>query len=202
MKAIKLKLTGTSELVMHNGRLADPMDSATKKLAALTKKKNKSEEDHKDCAKAEFLGSLYTNKEGRPVIPTANLLKCFVLGARKWKKGKEFERSVMAKEPEIVIDYDGPKDAEGLWAAGETFYIRKTVSGNGRPGGPKIQRTRPRFPTGWTGTVTLWVDDELDVGDVLMVAESAGRRIGVCERYYPWWGRFTTEQVGKTEEVN
>ena len=54
MKAeeIKLKITGTRRLIMHAGRLADPLDPITKNLAKLTAKRAKTEADAGDRARA------------------------------------------------------------------------------------------------------------------------------------------------------
>src|SRR5262249_49765792 len=58
-----LKLDGTaasggSPLVMHNERLADPLDPFARDIAKVSKKRNKTEADHLEIARLEFLGGM------------------------------------------------------------------------------------------------------------------------------------------------
>ena len=61
MRDITIKVTGRTELVMHNSRLVNPMDAATKELAAAHAewKRAKTDEAFYEMAKAEFFGSIY-----------------------------------------------------------------------------------------------------------------------------------------------
>ena len=45
MATIKLKLTGINRMLMHNGRLANPLNPYSKAKSKLTAKRKKTEED-------------------------------------------------------------------------------------------------------------------------------------------------------------
>ena len=53
---------GIRPLLMHNGRLCDPLDEHTKKLKALAKQRNKSDDDHIRVARAEFEAACTTTR--------------------------------------------------------------------------------------------------------------------------------------------
>ncbi|MGM4903324.1 hypothetical protein AB8B21_30825 [Tardiphaga sp. 866_E4_N2_1] len=52
---IVLRLHGTRRLIMHAGRLSDPLDPVTKNLAKLTSKKMKTEADHEAIGKSPWM---------------------------------------------------------------------------------------------------------------------------------------------------
>ena len=60
---MKITIEGTRPLLMHNGDLADPMSEGAKKLAAVSKKRSKSEDDFVELARVEFEGGLYFDKK-------------------------------------------------------------------------------------------------------------------------------------------
>jgi hypothetical protein len=57
---VRLTAEGQTALVVHNERLADPLDTCTQAVAAISKKRNKTIADHEEVARREFLGGLYT----------------------------------------------------------------------------------------------------------------------------------------------
>jgi hypothetical protein len=88
---VLLKLEGQSPLVMHNERLADPLDEFTRAIGAISKKRNKTEADHMEIGRLEFFGGLYANPmipgptavNGQiPCLPAWNIIRCLQDGAR------------------------------------------------------------------------------------------------------------------------
>ena len=65
---------GGSPLVMHNERLADPLDEYVRDIAKLSRKRQKTEADHLEIARLEFLGGLYLNGDGVPSVAAVALL--------------------------------------------------------------------------------------------------------------------------------
>jgi hypothetical protein len=192
MKAT-LHLEGLSALVMHNERLADPLDSFTKAIAALSKQRNKPEAVHEEIAHLEFLGGLYTNpptdypingSKPVPCLPAWNVLRCLQDGGRRHKRGMDVPRGVypLAEYAELV--YDGPTDPEKMWQAGG-FALRKSV-GVQRA---RTMRTRPMF-TDWTATLEVEVDAKIwNLSDLRNVWSDAGTYAGLGEMR-PIYGRF------------
>lgn len=196
MKAL-LKLdgrsaSGGSALVMHNERLADPLNNFTRSIAAVSKKRNKTEADHIEIARLEFLGGLYTNGNG-PCIPAWNILRCLQDGARKHKRGMDVPRGVFPLSDHADVTYEGDdeRDPEKLWQAGQ-FALRKTVGIQKS----RTMRTRPIFME-WQAELPVEIDPVIFDMDTLQVFwADAGRYVGLGEMR-PIYGRF----VGTIEEA-
>jgi hypothetical protein len=193
MVICKVKIEGTRPLLMHNGRLADPIDPATKKLSAAAKKKQKSDDEIAEVGRLEFEGSLYFDSAIGPYLPVDNLQAMIIEGARKRKMGKDFESLVEVAmptaEPEgYRLDYQGPRDPAGLWNA-PGFKLRKQA----RVGQSRVVRTRPRFAR-WSCRFEVEIlDDGPDPEHVKRALEDAGRLIGIGD-WSPRYGRFTLEE--------
>lgn len=183
--------SGGSALVMHHERLADPLNDFTRSIAAVSKKRNKTEADHIEIARLEFLGGMYTNGNG-PCLPAWNILRCLQDGAKRHKRGMDVPRGVFPLVDHADISYEGDeeRDADKLWQAGE-FALRKTV-GIQRS---RTMRTRPIF-TEWRAALDVEVDPVIFDLDTLQVFwTDAGRYAGLGEMR-PIYGRF----VGTIEE--
>lgn len=55
---LRLDITGTAPLLMHNSRLADPIDPIVRSMKKITGKTKKTEDDHAETARLEFLDDL------------------------------------------------------------------------------------------------------------------------------------------------
>lgn len=189
---------GGMALVLHNERLADPLDPITRRLAGITKKRNKTVDDHNEIARTEFFGGLYTSEpittddsgeilvtEGSvPVIPAWNMIRCLQDGAKRHKRGPDVLRGIHPLNENAPIEYDGPLNPHELWATGE-FSLRKGV-GVQRS---RTIRTRPIF-TEWRAVLSVELDMQVFDVDTLQVFWSdAGRYAGIGEMR-PVYGRF------------
>jgi hypothetical protein len=184
MKTVRLKLTGTRPLLMHNGQLADPTNTHTKEIKTITSKRGKTEADFEELRKLEWLGSLYLDEHGRPCITEDMILGALISGARKTKKGKQAESAVLCEAPSYAINHAGPSDLLEMFEAGKFCDYRGVVIGQSR-----VMRARPRFDV-WSAEVALCVDEEtINVGEVLDAMSTAGRLIGMGD-FRPRFGRF------------
>jgi hypothetical protein len=139
MKTIKATIKiGT--LLVHNQQLADPMNPYAKALKEVTSKKKKSDEDHEEVSRREFMGGLYFDDKLGPYAPASWAYKAIVEGARKSKMGKEVGPFVTIDELKIPIQYEGPRTRDGLWKDSR-FADRRSV----KVGQARVMRTRPRF---------------------------------------------------------
>lgn len=184
--------SGGSALVMHNERLADPLNDFTRSIAGVAKKRNKTEADHLEIARLEFLGGLYTNGNG-PCIPAWNILRCLQDGARRHKRGMDVPRGVFPLKDHADVLYDGDtiRDPDQLWKAGG-FSLRKTV-GIQRS---RTVRTRPIF-TEWTAELPIEIDPVIfDIDTLQIFWKEAGKYAGLGEMR-PIYGRF----VGTIKET-
>ena len=66
--SIKVRLIGDRPLLMHSGRLADPLDDIVGDLAKITGKRVKTSADHEEIARVEWHGGLWLSGS-RPCIP-------------------------------------------------------------------------------------------------------------------------------------
>jgi len=178
-----LTIKSTRPLIMHSDRLADPLDSAAKEVKRLTRKRNKTDEDHELLARTEFFGGIYFDEVAGPYIPGANVFKCLVEGARKTKQGKQVEQGMLIKDDVIALGYKGPRTVEELYAA--RFFYRASV----KVGASRIMRVRPWFPE-WAAEVIGTLDTAImELTDLESIATTAGMLIGLGERR-PLYGRF------------
>ena len=169
MKAetIDLRLVGTKRLLMHNGRLADPLDPATKALARLTGKKMKTEADHIEISRVEWNGSLWLD-QGRPCVPAEALMASFVAAAKLIKRTTP-ARAGLVVEENAILDHDGPRDLDELWED-PRFRLRTGV----RVHGSRTMRTRPRFDD-WSLRFTAhFLPTLLDRDEVIRIYQTAG----------------------------
>jgi hypothetical protein len=194
----RLQATGITPLVLHNERLADPLDEFTRAIGAISKKRNKAEEDHRNIGRLEFLGGLYTepplepNPNGHKYkigVPGWNVLRCLQDGAKRQKRGADVPRGVhLLPDNFAVLKYEGPDSPEEMWKEGPRFALRKTV-GIQRS---RTMRTRPIF-TDWEFELDVEIDPTIFDLHVLQTAwTDAGRYYGLGEMR-PIYGRFHGE---------
>lgn len=179
----RLEATGLTPLMMHNGRLADPLYPVAIEMAKISAKRKKTTEDHKNIAHLEFLGGLYYDEVHGVHVPAEAIEKCLEKGGGLIKQGAAVTRGVVVQSAAPLV-YDGPSDPEELFAD-TTFVDRRAVNINSR----KIMRTRPIFRE-WSFTVDLAVDTSRIAEQHLRdVCDSAGRDIGLGEMR-PRMGQF------------
>lgn len=180
-----ITVTGTSALLMHNGRLADPLDPAAKALKAVNGKRGKTDADHETVARLDFLGGLYHDPDIGPYIPADNIWKTLQVAARKTKQGKLVEEGVIITSDVNPLSYEGPRDAESLYAD-KNFVFRKTVVMQRQ----RIARTRPIFPQWRCAAEGILDETVLNLADLRAIADRAGNLVGLGD-WRPRFGRFT-----------
>lgn len=187
---VRLSLTGTAPLIVHNIRLANPLDPITREVKVISGKRKKTDDDLMQLARLEFEGGLYMSDVIGPYIPGANVEKCIVEGGRITKQGKQIERGLFVIDNEIPLVYRGPRDVEGMWAD-EDFRLVQTVRVPPRTGS-RVQRCRPIFRQ-WALDAEAEVDPGLlNLDTLASIATDAGSMCGLGD-YRPRYGRFAVE---------
>lgn len=187
MDMMKLKITGSSPLLMHSDRFSNPLDPATKKHKELTSKRKKTDEDHEAIARSEYVGSLYIEDGIGPFIPAMNIDAAFVEAAKMNKLGKHAKRAMMILEDKVPLRYEGPRKAAEL-ATDPRFIDARSV----RVSMARLTRYRPRF-NDWSLTCTLAFDsDQINANEVRQIVENAGKLVGLGD-FRPRFGRFSVE---------
>jgi len=219
MRNIVIKVTGRTELLMHNGKLANPMDPATKELnqAYAEWKRTKNDEAFEELSRVEFGGSMYYHEADGTVIgpywSTDSFHACLKnAGAKIVKKGRTTFKNFVAAalipgDTDInPLVYRGskrgepvPRKLEDLW---EDKYYRDIRPA--RVGSAKVMRTRPVFHD-WKFEVPFTLDTEvLDIADLQRILTIAGQIVGLGD-----WrpekggrrGRFTAEVIDQGEAL-
>lgn len=183
----RITITGTAPMLMHNGRLADPLDPATRALKALTAKRKKTDDDLIDIARAEFLGGLYIDPDVGPYVPGENIERAILDAAKLTKNGMNVKRGLFIETDVNPIAYHGPRTAEALWED-ENFRLIRTVRNQQN----RVSRCRPMF-TDWRTSAEGTLDESvLDFRTLSAIVESAGLYIGLGD-WRPRYGRFTAD---------
>jgi hypothetical protein len=194
-----IQLQSTAPLLMHNIRLANPRDEITKKMKLISSKQKKTEEDLDALAKLEFMGSMYWAPNIGLYVPSTNVEKAFIEGARLTKAGKKVERGFMIGTPQIALVSNGvrhgtgknatPLTPEELWNEDE-FVLTTAV----RVMSNRVMRTRPMFAE-WKLNFNAELDIKvLDHEELIDIIEAAGSMIGLCD-FRPKYGRFELSQI-------
>lgn len=177
-------------LIHHSEVLADPLSPEARYVAELSKKRGRTEADEIELARREWLGGMYYDEHVGPVLPTWNIVRSIQDGAKMTKNGKMVERGVFPEVEHVALEYDGPRDIDGLWKDGG-FSIRKGVKLAGR----RVMRTRPIFPN-WKATASLVIDpDVIDFDTFERVARAAGRFHGIGDFRSGRYGRYVASVV-------
>ncbi len=175
--------TGGSPLLMHNEQLADPLADITRSIGKITAKRKKTEADHIEIARLEFLGGLYMDNDG-PCIPAWNVLRCLQDGASRHRRGQDVLRGITPIDDTASLDYEGPRDPDVMWKEGG-FSLRKSIGVRGN----RTMRTRPMF-IDWHFQLTIEVDATVWDEDTLSTCwHDAGIYCGIGDMR-PIHGRF------------
>ncbi len=153
MKEIKFSIKGTTPLMMHNERLANPFDSQTKLVKAVSGKRKKTEDDLLELARLEWHGGLYHDNEIGVHIPGHNALACLIEGGKIHKLGTAIRRAALVLEDKLPLQFDGPKEPGALYADKRFVDLRGIGVGPSR-----VMRCRPIFRT-WGLTFTVMFDE-------------------------------------------
>lgn len=180
-----ITITGTAPLLMHNSRLANPLDPAAKALKKVTGKRNKTDENHEEIARLEHAGGLYYDPDLGPYIPGDNIWRALYDAAKKSKRGQRVKEGVFISSDINPLVYDGPRTIDDLWAD-ENFRLIASV----KVGTSRTMRCRPRFPR-WACRARGILDtDLLDLDELRDIATTAGSIVGLGD-WRPRYGRFT-----------
>lgn len=162
-----LHMEGRSPLLMNSGE-SDPDSEEYRAYEALGAAKKKSSEEKAQLRRLEWSLRLYLDPDIGPYIPGKNLQELLRESATKWRKGAELARSLVVVEYRVPLLYDGPRDEEGLWAAGFRYT---TMVANAGAGSGRVQRCRPKFES-WSLDATIAYDpEELDEHLLHMIVE-------------------------------
>lgn len=178
------EVEGVAPLILHNGRLANPLDPFTKSLRELSVKRKKTDADLEELSRREWFGGLYTDEQNRPCIPGENIEAMLVNALKKQRLGSAGKAGVIV-DGSFPIRYEGPQFAtEDLYRDGR-FVDRRMV----KIQKIKVLRTRPIFRN-WKLEFTVnFLPEILNKAQVVDAVVTAGRLVGLGD-FVPKFGRF------------
>jgi hypothetical protein len=197
-KDIKVRVKGVSPLMLHNSRLANPLDPITKEMKRVSGKRGKTDADLELLANLEWLGGLYTSEGGKfeingsglkidgfgvPCIPGEVIEGAMLVAARKHKLGKQFSAGLLC-DGNWPIEYNGPKAVAAL-SKDDGFKDMRIVKIQNR----SIMRCRPIFNQWQLEFVLSYLPSLLNEQQVRDVVELAGQVAAIGD-YRPKYGRF------------
>lgn len=194
---IEFKITGVSQHVQHNGRSANPMDYYAKLMKAITAKKKKTDEDHEELLRLKWRSGLYTNADGKVIIPQRVIEGAYVEAARKSKQGKDVQAAMWspAGKDDWLLDFPGKnRSIDELMADPEHFLVSR-VGMNGKT----VMACRPCFPT-WSLTYRVrYYPNIFNARDIVEFTETLGDLIGLSDDRAIRGGRFEITEWSEVE---
>lgn len=183
-KQISVTLSGLVPLLMHNPRLADPMDPIVQEISKLTGKNKKTLEDRIRIQELEWEGGLYQN-DGKLIIPGHVVEGCLKKAAGMNKMKNQVVTGVICDD-DCILKFDGSKlGIDKLKADSRYRDVR-----NAKVQGKMVMRCRP-IVRDWSLPVTLsFLPDVINKDQVIDLLKFAGIRCGIGD-YTPKYGRFS-----------
>jgi hypothetical protein len=191
------RLTGNTPLLMHNVRMANPLNEFARAVKELTGRQKGMDPDEFAAEKSrlQFLGGLYWDEEVGLHMPGYNIFRCFMEGgAMQRGNGVKVERALTIFPRKCAIQpwTDKFDDPEDLFRAGHYHMtmVKPTSAST-------VPATRPKFDS-WVIDFPFSLDESIiDVTAVLAAAEAAGRFKGLGDGRKKGYGmgRFYVERV-------
>lgn len=191
MKTLKIKLTGTRKLIMHNSRLANPLDPWSIKKKQIKTGKNMTDEDRVNLMMVEARGGIYETADGFVGIPSCAVYASFIGGAKNFKLGKELKKSMRHDDVVQPILLNGEKvSVKDYLGHAENIDYRSVGQQKSR-----IMRARPVVKEGWVSIHEFELDEKvMDERTLKPILDYAGDYVGILEMR-PTIGTYKAEVV-------
>lgn len=165
------------------------MNKWARSIKMITSKRVKTDADHDEIAKLKFLSGLYLSPDG-PILPSYVIEGCLINAAKKSKEGT-IAKSAFYCPAHAKLEYDGPRDAESLWADEQFRFFAMVVVNRAR-----VPSMRPTFAD-WSAIVEVSIEATLvNPSRVDEWMNVAGTQIGVGD-WRPRYGRFTAKRLSE-----
>jgi hypothetical protein len=184
MKELKIRFTGVTPLLPHNGQLADPLNEFARALKKVSGKRKKTDADFAEMARIEWYGGLYLNEAKQIIVPSEVVEAALKETAKRDKKGKAVDQALVCLET-TPLDIGTKKTLDELWADPKyrlTCGVKVKMS--------RVMRTRPRFDK-WAFTATIRYDEHiLEQSDI----DSFAKIASFCD-WRPKFGQAKAEII-------
>ncbi len=151
-------------------------------------KRTKTEADHEEIARLQFLGSLYVGNGLGIILPAEVSESCINGGARKFKEGPLAKAGMVVMEHAKLI-FEGPQAPDEMWEDGRFTFQKMVVIARSR-----VLGTRPIFDK-WSSTIEVNFENTVcDQAQIYKWLVKAGQIVGLCD-WRPRYGRFDVKVV-------
>jgi hypothetical protein len=179
-----IHFAGTAPLLMNSAE-ADRDSELFRTYTLLGQKKGKTLDDEARLRELEWELRIYLDAEVGPYVPGRMVKGVLCAAAGKFKKGATIGRSLITVLYRIPLEYDGPRDQQGLWDGG---YRYSTMVKNAGFNAGRVIRCRPMFPE-WAVNADIAFDPEEIDADTLGLIVERSQRYGIGD-YRPEFGAF------------
>ena len=185
METVKIKLEGTTPLMVHSNTLSNPLHPLTVCYKAISSKRPKQEEDHLLMMRSEWEAGFYWDETAGPIMPAECIEAWLVSSAKAFKLGTTVKKGIQMIENHVPIEYSGPRTKAKMFEDNRFVDVRSVKVQTSR-----IMRTRPIFPE-WKIEFSLYyMPDLIDKSQIKQVVERGCFVEGLCE-YRPRFGKST-----------
>jgi hypothetical protein len=186
---LAIAFDGITGLLQHNPRLIDPQDEITREIAAINKKRQKTEADEAERDRLEWFGGLYHAPDIGVYVPGSWIIGSLIQAGTAIRKGKAISQGVAIGIDRIRLEYHGPTDLAELYARPEFRSRLPVVVQRSR-----VMRMRPIFRN-WRLEFDAEMDEAvLNLEELESIIERAGRS-GMGDNRKNGYGRFTATVV-------
>jgi hypothetical protein len=133
----------------------------------------------------EWEGSMYWTPELGPCIPGVMVEAALIEAAKKTRQKKLAQAAIFCDETPSRLEYPGPRDLDGLWAAKSSTMLRVGA----RVKQARVMRSRPIFRQWSTDVAVHYFPEAIDHSDVLAMLNHAANFVGIGD-WRPKFGRF------------
>jgi len=185
---LRFKLTGVRPMLMHNGRLANPLDPYVQELKKLTGIRKKTDEILARIMELEARGGCYETDEGLLGQQTEAVWASFYEAAKAYRRGKDLERALIPIPETVPLQINGELvSADDFVKDLDNIDYRSVVVSRSR-----VMRSRP-LADNWEAVHTMeLLEDIVDEETLYPIIERAGRVVGLGD-FRPRFGTFTAE---------
>lgn len=191
-ETVRCKIIGVTPLLMHQAKhFIDRSSERGREFRELASKKKKTDADYSRLQEMEWRLSIYTNADGKPIMP-GEIIEAMIASAVRKKKAGAKALCAVAVVGDPVVIHEGPKDIDALWKNDRFRDVRGVVVQRAR-----VERCRPRFDA-WSLEFDIDINTDLiDKRMVMAAIEEAGNIVGLGD-YRPEkkdgrFGRFRVE---------
>jgi len=200
LPAVQIHFQGVSPLLCHNGQTADPRNTYSKAMKAISGKRKKVDADYDELARLEWLAGLYLANDDL-IIPDFVIESTMINGAKKSKRGPQAKCGLFFTE-HASLEFAGKPDIINDQTLAEMFASGDFTHTIGvKVGMAKVMRTRPMFRHWSFKAIAQYDPDVLNLRDVEEIASDAGKLVGLGD-WRPKHGRFETEVLPVTATLN